>query len=308
MPEEKDERYKESPRLTRIVLGQYAISATPSPSISQRRAVIALSAIQAVELDENTIIALTVPAGVAELASYRLAKAVGVLTAEIELRPVEPGDFSQVYARKVPGGWSVSHRVPRCMPIYYLGDKAQTICPLPVVERLDGQWLQYKFKHILDKRCPVSKGAYAVDFPDNPPVDTLEAARWDSPQRIWGHVFRAFLHSTYGHSSNCLADVDGRLWLIDFEGLVFTETTEDIRELHTIARGCEPLMKMCRQIGDLMPSSIDRAFSDIEPRYWRPGLTGGKRRYGVLTTAAAASEYFKQRLAVWKETFICKGN
>lgn len=300
----------ESPRLTRIVLGQYALNTTPNPSLRQRRAVMSVMATQAVELDENTITSLTVPAGVAELAACRLAQAVGVRVPKIELLPVAPDDFSQVYARRVPGGWSVSHRVSRCMPLFYLSDRAQTICPLPVVERLDGKWLNYKFKHLLDKRCPVAKETYAADFPDDPPAEVLQAARWDSPQRILGHVFRAFLNSTYGHSSNCVVDVDARLWSIDFEGLLYSETTEDIEELFTLAEGSKgpnSLMRMCFVLGiRLTPADIDRAFQGIDPRYWRPRLSHRRGRYGVLTNPAAASDYFKRRLQVWQETF-CEG-
>ncbi|HXG66364.1 MAG TPA: hypothetical protein VNO70_14795, partial [Blastocatellia bacterium] len=189
--------------------------------------------------------------GVNELFAYRLSKAAGVRVAPVTLRnwDDEP-KASDGFIRKVPGGWCVSERIPQAIPIYYLRHLCKAI----------GMWhspsldtvLHDHWRESFAKPCPVSRAEYA-DFPDTPPDAVLAAATWNSPERVLTHAYRAFLHCSFGHTSNCLVDVEGRLWLIDHEKIIHAPDTSDIETLYAFVRNAPGVMRACRQISNITP-------------------------------------------------------
>jgi hypothetical protein len=226
------------------------------------------------------------PNGVADLFAHRLAHKCGLRVPEVSLSADEPRDFQNYYVRKVVGGWALSRRVPDSLPIYYLKGQTETVAPAIKVE----QMFMRKFQWQLDKRCPVGRAVYA-DFPEKAPEAALEAARWNSTARLRGHAFRAFLGATYGHTSNCLVDTSGKLWLIDHEKIAYRKGGEDIEALFKIVCESELVMDQCRAISVLTREDISTALADIPARFW------GK------TQADESIEYFCERLDSWQKVF-----
>ncbi|HJQ26409.1 MAG TPA: hypothetical protein VKA60_21020 [Blastocatellia bacterium] len=230
------------------------------------------------------------PRGISELFAYRLAAAGGVRVPRVELtqEPLNPSDW---FSKEVPGGWCNSRRVPQALPIYHLAN--QDVMLPPAIKKMDNE---LRFGPLLGKTCPVDRAEYA-DFPEQMESDArlLSAAAWNSDQRLLGHAFRAFLYASYAHSSNCLADVKGQLWLIDHEKIMHQKTTDDIIALHTVANHSERILRACQRVCEITEDHIEASLSGIPWHFWRAG--------GVFNHENDAAKYFKQRLATWKIVF-----
>jgi len=154
-----------------------------------------------------------------------------------------------------------------------------------------------KLTTLLRKACPVERSAYD-DFPAEMENDisVLAAAQWNSSERILGHCFRAFLNASHGHTSNCLVDVRGRLWEIDFERVLFREDDHaDIAELRFLVEGSASIMAACKQICQITSADIEAALMDIPSRFWQGDA--------VITRPELAWLYFTNRLESWKLVF-----
>lgn len=230
------------------------------------------------------------PRGISEIFAYRLAAAAGVRVPRVELTQ-EPLNAPDWFAKEVPGGWCNSERVPRALPIYYLSN--QDLMLPPAIKKMDDE---LRFAPLLRKTCPVDRADYA-DFSEQMESDArlLSAAAWNSDQRLLGHSFRAFLYATYAHSSNCLADMNATLWLIDHEKIIHQKTTDDIIALHKVANHSERILRNCRRICEITEDHIEESLSGISWQFWQAG--------SVFNNERDAGESFKRRLSVWQAVF-----
>jgi hypothetical protein len=281
----------EHPAFSNLILGQDAIASTDKPTLAQRRVFLSEQGKLARGVYDNRRFSLSVPQGVADLFAYRLGLKCGVRTARVFLTREEPTDFANYYVRKVPGGWAVSARVSNAIPLYYLKSHAADI--LSPMSPWEG-FLHRKFLWALDKRCPVGRAAYA-DFPEPPSDEVKEAVRWNSREMLLGHAFRSLLYASYGHVSNILVDVEGNLWLIDFEKMVFRKDFGDIEVLYVIAAESESVMEVCRQLCTLTADDIKESLTDIPDDFWCGGAT--------FSDEESAAAYFIDRLGAWKQHF-----
>lgn len=252
---------------------------------------------------------LAVPTGVGELFAYRLADHVGVRVPLVRLEADKPAE-SQDFCKRVPGGWVVSERVPGSIPVYFLGDACATLpyrasfaYELTFVREVYDSHVYLFFEGSINKECVLNH-----EFPDDPPMEALMAAQWNSPQRILGHAFRAFLYATHAHTSNCLVDTSGRLWLIDHEKIIYRENEEDIRELYELIYPSDEIMNACRLISALTESDIEEALSDIPERFWDRGAEAEREPHppAKFANSTEALIYFAARLRVWQECFGAK--
>jgi hypothetical protein len=228
------------------------------------------------------------PAGVCELFAYRFSKAAGVRVAKVCLTAEQPASFDD-FVKRVPGGWVVSKRIKSSIPLYFLTDKCHAVDP----NGFDSY--RRHFTVLFDKRCPHGRETYS-DFPEIPAQRVLDAAVWNSPERIKGHCFRAMLNSSYGHTSNCLIDVKGILTMIDFEKLLYREDVDDIAKLHSLVKGNAVVMDACRQIATVTEIDIKKSLAGIPKVFWK---SGG----GVFDNEKDAADYFCRRLGEWKKHF-----
>jgi len=160
---------------------------------------------------------VAMPAGVSELFAYRLGEACGVRVPPVTLTHDQhtDDDCANTFVKAVPGGWAMSKRVPRSIPLYYLKGRCQTL-PQEVFDAANkvgaaGEAVLHRsFVELLDKRFPVEREAYN-DFPDSPGSRVLAAAERNSPQRILTYAFRALWYFTRPHNSNVMLDSDARL-------------------------------------------------------------------------------------------------
>src|SRR5581483_51045 len=120
------------------------------------------------------------------------------------------------YVKPVAGGFFLSQRVPRALPVYFLAHRDGAV--LPPASHL----FEASFHDLLNKRNPFDRDHYD-DFSTFLEADpyVLAASQWDAPQRLLGLAFRHFLGCSYGHASNCLIDASLRLWEIDFEKVFY---------------------------------------------------------------------------------------
>jgi hypothetical protein len=293
----------EHPAIARMVLGDYARKTADEFNADSYRARIrnTMGRINKLGLSPGT--PLAIPAGVAELFSYRLAESIGVKVPRVLLRweDATAEECATHYVKRVPGGYVLSERVPRSIPLYFLRDKAETL-PGPMSEKV----FRLTFVELFDKRCPLSREAYS-DFPEDPPAPAREAARWDSEQRLMHYIYRAFLHCTYPHTSNALVDIDGNLWLIDFEKTYMVpEGEDDIELLHRMVKDSSEVVGLCQRVSGIRPLEIERAFADIPSRFWRDATSvrlSARAIYGAYNTPEAATQYFADRLSRWQEVF-----
>lgn len=208
---------------------------------------------------------LAIPAGVAELFACRLSSIAGIRVAPVTLTPDEPTDFSKFHAKRVPGGWMLSARIEKSIPLFFLKGASQILPPED--EGMGDAIFRGVFESLFDKRCPLSRESY-LDFPVIPPEVSLKAARWDSEQRMMQHAFRSFLWCSHAHSSNALVDTKGRLYLIDHEKTYYARGTKDIAELHEVVNCSDSALRICRKIGEaITPDAIRCAFEDIDRRF-----------------------------------------
>jgi hypothetical protein len=240
--------------------------------------------------------------GIAEVFCYRLSKAAGVRVASVRLTANAPGPLDG-FAKRVSGGWIVSEPIPQAIPIYYLRGQCETVGEI-WGEKDDGSIEKFLYEHwleSLDKRCPIKRDAY--NFPAVPPGAALEAARWNSAERLLGHAFRQLLYVSHAHNSNALVDLEGRLWLIDHERIVYRSNFEDIENLHALVRQSPTVMMACRKVGSITPSDIETALIGIPARFWdKPSIA--KRKTGAVTTdPPRAADYFIGRLEAWQKYF-----
>jgi hypothetical protein len=246
---------------------------------------------------------MAIAAGIAELFAYRLSKAANVRVAPVRLKDWndEPKP-SQEFIRRVPGGWCVSERVERALPIYYLRGRCE------IVHKWSLQLTEWEaaihtgWRESFDKKCPVDRSDYS-DFPDRPSNTVLAAARWNSPERLLGHAYRAFLYASHAHTSNALVDLDANVWLIDHEHILYTPDTADVAGLHTLVKCAPGVMRACRQISSITPDDIEKALDDIPISFW-DGPTAIKHAGAVFTTRQhEAADYFINRLEAWQKCF-----
>lgn len=287
----------EHPQIARSVLGRYAGQTAKRRSGDNTRARLrnGLDGINRLGLSPGT--PLAIPAGVAEIFGYRLGLSLGVKVPRVELKSGQPTDEDclKYFIKQVPGGHMLSERVPRSIPVYFLGKQCATL-PGAISEFV----FRKIFVELFDKRCPLNRNAYS-DFPEVAPAEALASARWDSKQRLMQYVFRAFLHCTYPHTSNAIVDVDGTLWLIDFEK-TYISNEDDITLLYQLVEVSDEVMELCQRVSLITPSVIEQAFANIPDRFWA-GPTGQRKKYGVYVTPESAAEYFTERLTKWQEVF-----
>lgn len=240
---------------------------------------------------------LAIPGAVAELFGYRLSQFTDVNVPQVLLTMEQPDEETCgcYYVKKQPGGFVLSERVPESMPLYFLRGKAETL-PGAINEAV----FRRTFLELFDKRCPLSREAYA-DFPDELPAQAKEAARWNGRERLLQYAFCGFLHRTYPHSSNALVDVHGKLWLIDFEKTYMPED-DDIARLHDLVKESAEVMQICGHISRITPQEIEESFTDIPQSFWK--MEGSVRlKYGAHDTPEAAAAYFVERLERWQSYF-----
>ena len=285
----------EHAELTKLILTGVATDGLRTMSLKQQ----AIHLLESRKMIDGTYyphgphVKLAAASGVGELFAYRLSHKCGVHVPEITLTASEPTDFQNFYVRKIPRGWALSKRIPRALPLYYLTDQCEVLPPFHRMELA----LVKKFERLLDKRCPIGRDAYP-DFPTEAPTAALRAAQWNSEQRSLVHCFRALLYCSYGHVSNCLVDVEGKLWSIDHEKLIYTPNTDDIHMLDELI-GNHPLRNLCAQLAaGLTTEDIEQSLSDIPNRFWDTGKFQQPR---------TAIEYFSRRLEVWQRTFTERG-
>jgi hypothetical protein len=257
------------------------------------------------------------PSGVSELFCYRLSKHIkGLRVPEIQLHESEPKRMTflkdDLIVKLVSGGFASSRIVPRSLPIYFLAEKNDSLIPpnIAELEMKARQWIyndlgvskepkalrDAAIKKLLNKQCPLSREFYE-DFEEAKESDPqiLNAAQWDSPQRILIHAWRAFLNSTYAHNSNVLVDNSARLWVIDHETCVFSETASEIEKIALFVSQSERLLDTCKQISCLTTWNIEEALKDIPSVFWSEG--------GKFERPQEAAHYFSSRLAKWKKHF-----
>ncbi len=250
------------------------------------------------------------PSGIAEVFAQRLAHTTGVRVPKVTLSDTEPVTFGS-YVKRVAGGWITSERVPQSLPVYFLREQCETLPPEQFLNgiEMDGDdddardTMRLQYLSLIDKRCPHDRAAYH-DFPEIATDHALVAARWDSPARLRGHAFRAFLHATYAHSSNYLVDVAGQGWVIDFEKILYRDDCEDIRALRETVNSSPRALKECRRINQLSERDIVRGLAGFQKRYWQKPASG--EGGAVLSNEKAATDYFIKRLKVWRECFSTK--
>lgn len=232
---------------------------------------------------------LAISEGAGEKFACELAKRLNtVRVAEIELTTDKPTDGGN-FVRIVPGGYSLSKRIARAMPLYHLREKVK-------VSWIGEKFEQEMYQFILNKACPVAKEFYD-DFPKRLSASIREAAKFDSAQRIRQYLYRALLFATYPHTSNSLVDADGRLWLIDNATLLYARDDADIRELHQYIASCDELMSAAAEFSILTERDIANALKTIPA----PFFAGG-----ILPNHQQATRYFSCRLNTWKQQLFKK--
>lgn len=248
--------------------------------------------------DKTDASPLAIPRGIGEMFGYRLAESAGVRVPRVTLTADEPGDFTKHHVKRVPGGWMLSERVPDSIPVYYLGDVVSTSAISDQPEHA----FRSMFKEAFDKRCPLGREAYP-DFPSDPPEASLDAARWNSTERLAHYAYRALLGCTYPHSSNALVDTDGRLWLIDHEKCCLSNEGDDLALLMRGIADSPEAIDVCRQVAEgITVETIERSLNGIPDNFWRPASS----RKGDLTrfdNPESAAGYFIGRLNRWNELF-----
>jgi hypothetical protein len=127
-----------------------------------------------------------------------------------------------------------------------------------------------------------------------PPSDwsAIKAAiAWDSSLALRIHAARAFLATSFAHSSNLLVDPEGQLYTVDFEYCNWTDG-EDIRLLfENVARGTRAFQAL-RDVAELTEAQLCGLFEDLPS--WIPWPLGSKER---------TISYYQARLNQWKSYF-----
>ncbi len=241
--------------------------------------------------------------GVGEVFGTRLGNMIGIPCAPVTLSRARPGEeaFITHHVKEIPGGWSMSERIKKAIPLYFLSGQVDTWPKAGGLERV----YRTAFERVYNKRCPIGRDSYA-DFPDQAPRAALEAARWDSPQRLLQYAFRLFLYCSFPHASNALVDVEGKLYLIDFDKMCLAgydvASLEDIELLHEMLADCEPALEACRHVASITQAQIVEALSGIEENFWQPRKLA-RRTAPRFSDERAATEYFLKRLTRWKKHF-----
>jgi hypothetical protein len=293
----------EHPIITHLILGQAAmhdIVATPSTpdwfaDFSKMRVTYSQVLERSNQINrEMGGSPLAIPQGVAELFASRLARKCGVRVPKLQLwsearKKRHSNTDEHRFFKPVPGGWCVSARVRKSLPLYYL-----------LHEDTPSSHFDYDpnfcLKPLVTKSCPIAREEYS-DFPAEKIQDEkiLCAVKWDSDQRLIGHAFRAFLYCSYAHSSNVLVDTDARLWHIDHAQLMYRADHSDLAELLLLVEGSERVMQICREISQLTDEDIKQAISDIPERFWLNDV--------AIKHPAIAYYYFATRLESWRTIF-----
>jgi hypothetical protein len=257
------------------------------------------------------------PSGVSELFCYRLSKHIkGLRVPEIQLHESEPKRPTflkdELIVKLVSGGFASSRIVPRSLPIYFLAVKNDSLIPpnIAELEMKARQWVYNDFgvppepralrdaaiKKLLNKTCPLTREFYdGFDKSKESDPQILDAARWDSPDRVLIFAWRAFLNCTYPHGSNVLVDTEGKLYVIDHETCVYSEKASEIEKVAIFVSQSERLLNACKQISCLTTWNIEEALKDIPSVFWREG--------GKFEGPQEAAHYFSSRLAKWKKHF-----
>lgn len=292
---------REHPALSRSALGFYAAQTAIQESYDCRKARRKNMSRMLVFYQQTDRARLAISEGVGEMFGYRLAEVAGVRVPRVTLTTNEPSEaeFKSNHVKSVPGGWMLSERVPASIPIYYLRGSVRTsaLSEHPEAE----ESFRPMFKAAFDKRCPLGREAYA-DFPSEPPQEALDAARWDSEQRLRHYAYRALLGCTYPHSSNVLVNTSGRLWLIDHEKCCVSTEGDDSALLLEMIADSPQALAVCRRVArEITPEAIERSLDGIPDNFWRPG--SGRKRYARRDNPEGAARYFIDRLNRWNELF-----
>lgn len=244
-----------------------------------------------------------IPQSVAELFANHIGASCGVRVPVVKASFNEPSneDCRKNFVKLVAGDvWILSQRVPRSIPVYYLRDVSETLPPQAYEAgkqlAAGGESVfNAAFIAALDKRCPVDRSDYK-EFPKSPNQSVLEAARWNSQQRIVQHCFRSLFGWTHAHTSNSLVDTDGRLWLIDHAAMLYAETTDDIAELHSLVKSSPVVMDACKRVGEVTQGQIEAALLSIDKQFWH-------RKSSVASLPEDAVAYLGNRLVQWRKFF-----
>jgi hypothetical protein len=127
-----------------------------------------------------------------------------------------------------------------------------------------------------------------------PPSDwsaVRAAIAWDSLPVLRIHAARAFLATSFAHSSNVLVDPEGQLYTVDFEFCNHTDG-DDIRLLfESVVRGTRAFESL-RGVAELTETHVYGIFEDLPG--WIPWPLGSKEKTG---------SYYEVRLNQWKGLF-----
>lgn len=286
-----DLRGREHPGLSRTMLGSYAEeTGQRNYECDYRRRKNETQMI--INLKKTDPGGLVIPEGVGEMFGYRLAEFAGVRVPRVTLTTDEPTDFKSHHVKPVPGGWMLSRRVPASLPIYYLSEQMAY-----------GKEYQFRqmFEGLFDKRCPLGREAYP-DFPSEPPQAVLDAAKWNSEERLAHYAYRSLLGCTYPHNSNVLVDTSGRLHLIDHEKICLSTEGDDIALLSGMIADSPQAVAVCRRVAqDITPEVVERSLDGIPDNFWRPEAWA--KKIWVYDNPKDAAGYFVYRLNRWKELF-----
>jgi hypothetical protein len=154
---------REHPALSRLALGTYAESCS-SGNVEAKIARLENFMAMVPQVKQTEFAPVVIPNGVAEMFGYRLAEFAGVRVPRVSLTTEEPSaaDCLTNYVKPVLGGWMLSERVPRSMPLYYLETQVPTGLTA-VTSDIEDIFVRV-FESLFDKRCPLGPEAYA-DFP-----------------------------------------------------------------------------------------------------------------------------------------------
>ena len=295
----------EDPLMTRILLRVAVFPIDPAHKAEGEKTLALVNELGS-DYFKKVTLPLALPGGVGELFAFRLAEAAGVRVAPVTLSETKPDNFND-FVKKVHGGWCVSERVQKSIPMFFIKEQAELyptwfdFQKTATTEKLciaDFGFLlgNLDIRCIINKESPVSRAAY-TDFPDLAPKAAIEAAKWDSDERLLTYAFRSFLYATFPHTSNCLVSTDGKLTLIDHEKVLYSlddisllkASVSPIRKTHRVA-------KALRQMCDITETDIRAALSDIPSRFWKFS--------GVFfSDEQKAANYFIKRLDKWRRCF-----
>ena len=235
---------------------------------------------------------------VAELAGARLMRLLNIGTSNVELVSGEEArrrDPRKWLTKTIVGNrlrinlgmdkdeqWAVmSEKIPRAIPLFYLGEFFGIKPDVPVIPEYELDWATSRhhlsgleklriYLYLGKNQIPDAREFYS-DF--EPPADWRpieEVTRWDSNPMLRIHAARLFLGATTAHVSNLLVDNKANLYTIDTEYCLAT-TNEDLEKLFSNIVPETRAFEALRPVSELNEYEVTGMFDELPEVGWPLG-------------------------------------